>query len=42
MEGVETEEELNTVLTLAPDCIQGYYYDKPLKANQFEKKYLSA
>jgi diguanylate cyclase (GGDEF)-like protein len=42
MEGVETEDELKTVLTLAPDCIQGYYYDKPLKANQFEKKYLSA
>lgn len=41
MEGVETSDELKCVLTLQPDCIQGYYYDKPLTAKEFEDKYLS-
>lgn len=40
MEGVETEEELKTVMALSPDCIQGYYYSKPLCAEEFTDKYM--
>lgn len=40
MEGVETQEELDTVMKLSPDCIQGYYYSKPLCASDFAKKYI--
>ena len=39
VEGVETEDELKTVMNLSADCIQGYYYDKPLTAEDFSKKY---
>ena len=41
MEGVETQEELDTVMKLSPDCIQGYYYSKPLCASDFAKKYIN-
>lgn len=41
MEGVETENELQTVMRLGPDCIQGYYYDKPLRAGEFYDKYIA-
>ena len=40
MEGVETSKELNTVIDLKPDCIQGYYYDKPLCNKDFESRYM--
>lgn len=40
MEGVETSKELKTVMSLKPDCIQGYYYDKPLCRNDFECRYM--
>ena len=40
VEGVETEQELSKVKTLAPDCIQGYYYGKPVCAEQFKKDML--
>lgn len=39
-EGVETEEELQAVNKLNPDYIQGYYYGKPVKAAEFEEKFL--
>lgn len=40
VEGVETKEELDCVLQLGADSIQGYYYGKPMPAGEFEKKYL--
>lgn len=40
VEGVETQEELDCVLRLKPDCIQGYYYNKPMTAEEFTAKYV--
>ena len=40
MEGVETSKELKSVMSLNPDCIQGYYYDKPLCGKDFECRYM--
>lgn len=37
VEGVETQEELETVLSLKPDKIQGYYYGTPVPSEEFEK-----
>lgn len=39
-EGVETEEQLNTLKKLSCDEIQGYYFSKPLLPEEFEKFYL--
>ncbi|MGF7535399.1 EAL domain-containing protein [Bacillus mexicanus] len=39
-EGVETEEELKILRSIGTDGIQGYFFSKPLPANEFEKKYL--
>ena len=38
-EGVETEEELDTVVSYGCDVIQGFYFDRPLPANEFVNKY---
>ena len=38
-EGVETEEELESVKRLRPDYIQGYYYGKPMNAAAFTKRF---
>jgi diguanylate cyclase (GGDEF)-like protein/PAS domain S-box-containing protein len=38
-EGVETEEQLEFLRNLQCDEIQGFYYSKPLPANDIEKKY---
>lgn len=35
-EGVETKEQLERLKALGCDCIQGYYYSKPLTKIQFE------
>ena len=35
-EGVETEEQLTTLKTLGCDIVQGYYFSKPLPAEEFE------
>ena len=40
-EGVETEAQLNILRELNCDIIQGYYYSKPLRADEFEKYYLN-
>lgn len=40
-EGIETDNEKNLIIELGCDKIQGYLYDKPLPANEFESKYLS-
>lgn len=34
-EGIETEEELNSMLDCGIDYIQGYYFSKPLPAEEF-------
>ncbi len=40
VEGVETEQQLNIIKDMPVDLIQGYYYDKPMTQEAFEKKYL--
>lgn len=39
-EGIETEEEKNTISNLGCDKIQGYYYGRPMPATDFEQKYI--
>lgn len=39
-EGVETLAELQTLEQLYPDILQGFYFSKPLPADQFEKQYI--
>ena len=39
VEGVERQEELNTVCDLKTDNIQGYYLSRPIFPEEFEKKY---
>lgn len=40
IEGVETEDELNKISGIRPDCIQGYYFGKPCNFETFQKLYL--
>ena len=40
VEGVETMEELTEIERLSADCIQGYYYGKPMPADEFESKFI--
>ena len=39
-EGVENQEQLDTLRNMGCPCVQGYYYDQPLPASVFEEKYL--
>lgn len=39
-EGVESEEQIDTLLEIGCICGQGYYYDKPLPVEEFTNKYL--
>lgn len=39
-EGVETEEQLQTLKTLGFPYFQGYYFSKPLPVEEFEKQFL--
>lgn len=39
-EGVETEEDFKCVRELKPDYVQGFYFSRPVPANEFEEKYL--
>lgn len=41
-EGVETEDEKQKIVSCGCEVIQGYLYDKPLKIEEFEKKYVYA
>ena len=34
-EGVETKEELDKIKELGADYIQGYYYSRPVRCNDF-------
>lgn len=40
VEGVETESQYQVVQKMKVKYIQGYYYDRPMKREDFEKKYL--
>lgn len=37
-EGVETEEEYNFLYDMKLDCIQGYYFGKPMSKQNIIKK----
>jgi EAL domain-containing protein (putative c-di-GMP-specific phosphodiesterase class I) len=37
VEGVETLEDAETVARLGCDVIQGYYYSRPIAADDFER-----
>lgn len=39
-EGIETKEQFDVLYDLKVDSIQGYYFSKPIPANDFEKKFL--
>ena len=39
-EGVETKEQRDFVFSEGVDYIQGYYYSKPIPADEFEEKFL--
>ncbi len=40
VEGIETEDELNRIKRLSPDCIQGYYYGKPCNKAEFMQSFI--
>ena len=40
VEGVETEEQLDIIRKMPVDLIQGFYFDRPMTRDAFEKKYL--
>lgn len=40
-EGVETEDELLTILQVHPDMLQGYLFSKPLSIEAFENTYIN-
>ena len=39
-EGVETKEQLNTLIAMDCRCFQGYYFCRPLPAAEFDAKYV--
>lgn len=41
-EGVETEEEKQKIVACGCDVIQGFLYDRPLRIEEFEQKYIYA
>lgn len=41
-EGVETREQLDCVLEMNPDYIQGFYFSRPVPAGEFEDKFIQA
>lgn len=40
MEGVENKKEVEYLKEIGCDILQGYYFDKPLPVQEFEKKYI--
>ena len=38
-EGVESESQLSVLRDLKCNTVQGYYYEKPMKVDELEKKY---
>jgi EAL domain-containing protein (putative c-di-GMP-specific phosphodiesterase class I) len=41
-EGVETENQLRLLKDAGCDIVQGYYFSRPLPADEFERKLLDA
>ena len=41
LEGVETEEQLQIIHDLRADCLQGYIFSKPIRAEEFEDKFIN-
>ena len=39
VEGVENEQQYKALAGTDVDLIQGYYFDRPLRAEEFEEKY---
>ncbi|MGI6254469.1 MAG: EAL domain-containing protein [Acutalibacter sp.] len=39
-EGVETKDQVDTLLDVGCYCGQGYFYDKPISVEEFEEKYM--
>lgn len=39
VEGIEYPEELETIRSIHPDSIQGFYFSKPISASDFKKRY---
>ena len=39
-EGIETKEQVEYLRKIGCDIIQGYYFEKPIQIEEFEKKYL--
>lgn len=42
IEGIETNEELDSINRLNPDYIQGYYFGKPCSYEQFYEKFIES
>lgn len=40
-EGVETKEQLEVLKEMGCDILQGYYFNKPLLEEEFEKQYMT-
>ena len=38
-EGVETQAQIDYLTGIGCDIIQGYYFSKPVPADEFEEKY---
>lgn len=38
--GVETEDQLNSLVEMGGDLFQGYYFGKPMSVDDFEKEYM--
>ncbi len=41
IEGVENREELERILALGPDYIQGYYYGRPCPIDEFKNRFMA-
>lgn len=39
-EGVETKEQYDILVEMGTDVVQGYYFAKPMRVNEFEEKYI--
>ena len=39
-EGIETKEQVEYLKNIKCDMIQGYYFERPIKVEEFEEKYM--